>query len=66
MLLRVCNGLLAICFCVLAYYLIIWVLKQLGIDVPSQILNVVFVILVLMAIIGAISGRFDNWWARTP
>ena len=59
---RVCQILLAIAFVVLAYYLVIWVLGLLGIAVPDQILKIIFVILGLMALIGALSGRFDNWW----
>ena len=53
---------LAIAFVVLAYYVVIYVLGMLGIGVPDQILRVVFVILALLAIIGALQGRFDNWW----
>lgn len=60
--LRVLNILLAIAFVVLAYYCVIWVLGMLGISVPDNILKVVFVILALMAVIGAFSGRFDGWW----
>ena len=59
---RVCQILLAIAFVVLAYYLVTWVLGLLGIAVPDQILKIIFVILGLMALIGALSGRFDNWW----
>lgn len=60
--LRVLNVLLGIAFVVLAYYIVIWVLGMLGIQVPPDILKVCFVILALMAVIGAFSGRFDNWW----
>ena len=59
---RVLNVLLAIAFVVLAYYIVIWVLGMLGITVPDQILKVCFVILALMAVLGAFTGRFDTWW----
>ena len=59
---RVLHVLLALAFVVLAYYVVIWVLGMLGISVPDNILKVVFVILGLLAVIGALTGRFDNWW----
>ena len=59
---RVLQVLLAIAFVVLAYYVVIYVLGMLGIIVPDQILKVCFVILGLLAVIGALSGRFDGWW----
>jgi hypothetical protein len=59
---RVLYVLLAIAFIVLAYYVVIYVLGLLGISVPDQILKVVFVILALLAVIGALTGRFDNFW----
>ncbi len=63
-LIRVLNILLAIACVVLAYYVVIWVLGMLGISVPQQILQVVFVIIGLIAFIGAISGRLDGWWNK--
>ncbi len=57
---RVVSILLAIAFVVLAYYVVIWVLGMLGISVPDQILKVVFVIIALMAILAALTGRMDN------
>jgi len=59
---RVLQVLLAVAFVVLAYYVVIYVLGMLGIMVPDQILKVCFVILGLLAVIGALSGKFDNWW----
>ena len=60
--LRVLYVLVGIAFVVLAYYVVLWVLGMLGIAVPDQIMKVVFVILGLLAVIGALSGKFDNWW----
>lgn len=60
--LRICHILLAIAFVVLAYYVVVWVLGMLGIDVPPHILHVVFVIIGLMACIGALTGKFDSFW----
>lgn len=59
---RVLHVLLALAFVVLAYLVVIWVLGMLGLGVPIEILKVVFVILGLLAVIGALQGRFDNWW----
>lgn len=61
---RVLYVLLGIAFVVLAYYAVIWVLGMLGVSVPDQILKVIFVILGLLAVIGALTGRFDNFWSR--
>ena len=63
--LRICSILLYIAFVVLAYYVAVWVLHMLGITVPEHILRVIFVIVALLAIIGALSGRWDNWWKQT-
>ena len=57
---RVIQILLAIAFVVLAYLITIWVLGMLGLPVPFDILKVVFVILGLIAVIGAFQGRFDS------
>lgn len=59
---RILYILLAIAFVVLAYYVVIWVLGMLGIAVPDQILKVVFIILALIAVIGAVTGRLENWF----
>jgi len=59
---RVLQVLLAIACVVLCYYVIGWVLGMLGIAVPEQILRVIMVIIGLLAVIGAISGRYDTWW----
>lgn len=62
---RVLWVLLALAFVVLAYYVAVWVLNMLGLHVPDQIMKVIFVILGLLAVIGALTGRLDNWW-KTP
>jgi hypothetical protein len=62
LLIRVLSILLAVAFVVLIYFVTIWVLGMLGISVPDQILKVVFVIVALMAAIGALSGRMDSWF----
>lgn len=59
---RICQVLLAIAFAILCYYIVIWVLGLLGIIVPEQILRVVFVIIGLLAVIGALRGSYDTWW----
>jgi hypothetical protein len=62
--LRVVNLLIFVLFVVLAWYLIIWVLQIAGIHVPERIMQIVLALLVLMAIAGGLSGRFDNWWKQ--
>jgi len=64
MLRRVLQILLAIAIVVLCYFVIIWVLGLLGVHIPQQILNIVFVILGLIVALGVVTGRFDNvsWW----
>ena len=57
---RVLYVLLAIAFVFLAYYVVVWVLGMIGVSVPDQILRVIFVILGLLAVIGALTGRLDN------
>jgi hypothetical protein len=59
LLVRVLYILFAIACVVLAYYVIVWVLKLLGIMPPDPIMTVIFVILGLAAAIGALTGRFD-------
>lgn len=65
LLIRILHILLAIAFVVLIYYVTVWVLGMLGINVPGQILTVIFVIIGLMAAIAALSGRLDNWWVSS-
>ena len=59
---RVLQVLLAIAFVFLCYYVIVWVLNMLGVSVPDQILRIVMVIIGLLAVIGAIAGKYDTWW----
>jgi hypothetical protein len=59
---RVLYVLLAVAFVFLCYYVVIWVLGMLGVAVPDQILKVCFVIIGLLAVIGALTGRFDSFW----
>jgi hypothetical protein len=63
--LRVVNLLIFVLFVVLAWYLIVWVLQIAGITVPEKIMQIVLAILILMAIAGGLSGRFDNWWKQS-
>lgn len=47
----VVMGLIYLCVLVIAIYLIIWVLGQLGIAIPDNIMKVIWVIVVLVAIL---------------
>jgi hypothetical protein len=48
---RVIYALLYICGIALCYFLIIWVLGQIGIHIPAMVLNILLVMLVLIAIL---------------
>jgi hypothetical protein len=52
--------LVAIAFVVLTWYVTIYVLAMLGIQVPQQILNVIFIIIALVTAIAVLTGKFDN------
>jgi hypothetical protein len=62
----VLHVLVAVVAIVLAYHVTIWVLGMVGIRIPDLILTIAFVLLALLAVIGAISGKWDNWWKPTP
>lgn len=47
----VIMGLIYLCLVVIAIYLIIWVLQQLGIAIPENIMKIIWVIVVLVAIL---------------
>jgi len=64
LLVRVLMILLAIAFVVLCYYVTIWVLGLLGIHIPQNILNVIFVIIGLLAAIWALTGQLDVWFVK--
>jgi uncharacterized membrane protein len=62
---RACYVLLAICFAALTYYVVIWVLNLIGIPLPPDpILKIVFVILGLLAVIGALTGKIESWFGQ--
>lgn len=56
--------LLAIAVVVLLYLVTMWVLRLLGVTVDARIITVIFVILGLLAVIGAISGGLSGWQLR--
>jgi hydrogenase-4 membrane subunit HyfE len=60
---RVIMILLAVAVVVLCYYVVIYVLGMLGIHIPGNILTVIFVIVGLLLVLWAITGRLDNWFA---
>ena len=47
----VIMGLIYLCVLVIAVYLITWVLSQLGIAIPENIMKVIWVIVILVAIL---------------
>jgi hypothetical protein len=58
---RVIMILLAVAVVVLCYYVVLYVLGMLGIHIPGNILTVIFVIIGLLLVLWAITGRLDNW-----
>ncbi len=68
---QVIRALLFLCCIVLAFYLIVWVLEQLGIRLPPMVEKILMVILVLVAILvlyQLFAPYFGNinWWGRGP
>ena len=47
----VIMGLIWLCVLVICIYLVIWVLQQLGIVIPDNIMKIIWVIVVLVAIL---------------
>ena len=47
----VVMALIYLCLLVIAIYLVVWVLQQLGITIPDNIMKVLWVIVVLVAIL---------------
>lgn len=67
----VIRALIYICFMVLAFYLVVWVLAEIGIAIPQTVLHIITVIFVLFALLILwqlfspwVSGI--NWWGRPP
>lgn len=44
-------GLIYLCLLVICVYLIIWVLQQIGIAIPENVMKIIWVILVLVAVL---------------
>lgn len=66
MLIRGLYIIVAIAIVVLLYLITVWSLAFLGVPVPDKILKVIFFIVALLAIIGALTGRYDNIWRSGP
>jgi Zn-dependent protease with chaperone function len=67
----VVRALIYLCFMALAYYLVIWVLGELGIMIPAMVMHIIIVIFVLIAILvlyQLLWPRFRefDWWGRGP
>ncbi|HXJ64310.1 MAG TPA: hypothetical protein VNN79_11195 [Actinomycetota bacterium] len=68
---QVIRALLFLCCIALAFYLIVWVLEQLGIRLPPMVEKILVVMLVLVAIL-VLYNLFApwlggiNWWGRGP
>ena len=68
---QVIRALIYLCFMVLAFYLIVWVLEQLGIRLPPMVEKILMVVLILVAILvlyQLFAPYFSgiNWWGRGP
>lgn len=51
MITAIITALIYLCLLVLVVYLVIWVLQQIGISLPPQIMNIIWVIIALVAIL---------------
>jgi hypothetical protein len=62
---RVIYGLIYICGIVLCYFLIVWVLGAIGLQLPAMVLNIIMVVLILVAILilwRLFAGSGIRWW----
>ena len=62
LLIRTIMILLAVAMIVLCYYVVVYVLGMLGIHIPGNILTVIFVIIGLLLVLWALTGKLDNWF----
>jgi hypothetical protein len=65
---RVIYALIYICGIALCYYLIIWVLGEIGLHLPAMVLNILLVVLVLVAILilwRLFGGAGIRWWPNS-
>jgi hypothetical protein len=68
---RVCFALFYLCGIFLGYYLVMWVLGELGIRIPEMVLRVIWVMLVIVAVLmlyRLFKGAFGNLrlWPSDP
>ena len=66
---NVIRALIYLCFLAIVFYLVLWVLASIGIHIPLMVINILWVIFVLVAILilynlfwPALAGF--NWWGR--
>jgi hypothetical protein len=65
------RALLYLCCIALAFYLVIWVLGELGIALPTMVIHIIGVMFVLVALL-VLWQLFSpwmagvNWWGRGP
>jgi hypothetical protein len=68
---QVIRALIYICFIVLGFYLVLWVLETIGFRLPPMVVTIgwvicmLFCILVLYQLFYPYFGRV-NWWGRGP
>jgi len=65
LLVRLLYVLAAIVVVVICYLVTVYVLALAGLAVPYDLLKAVFVLLGILAVIGALTGRYDAW-VRLP
>ena len=68
MLSKCIDVLVAITIVVICYFLIVWVLQLLQVSVPEKLLTAIMVLIALVAVGGAATGRytFSSWWTPKP
>jgi hypothetical protein len=65
------RALLYLCTLALVFYLVVWVLAELGIVLPIMVIHIIGVMFVLIAILvlwNLFAGRIGSfdWWGRGP
>jgi hypothetical protein len=59
------RALLYICAIVLCYFLILWVLAAIGLEIPAMVVKIIMVMLILVCIL-VLYRLFSPWFGNLP
>ena len=69
---QIIRALIYLCFLVLAFYLIVWVLQAIGLALPAMVIHIIGIIFVLVAILVLYQlfwpyfATYSLWGRRPP